>query len=178
MTFVTHTEDLPLPKTIAESIAHIAAGTKPTNPKDAVGIKKAPLSTVPMNVVAECGVAMLEGAVKYGRHNYRAVGVRASVYFDATMRHLVSYWEGQDEDPDTCDRNEDGDPICGTGLHHITKAIVSLMVLRDAMLRDKCTDDRPPVTDEFYPVLNEISARLIARHADKKPRHYTIEDQL
>ncbi|NBT76566.1 MAG: hypothetical protein EBT15_11515 [Betaproteobacteria bacterium] len=33
---------------------------KATNPKDAVGIRKAPLSTVPSGVMAEVGVAMLE----------------------------------------------------------------------------------------------------------------------
>lgn len=194
MTFVTRTEDLPLPKTIAESIAHIvredkvyptagdalASGphphgtvlrvaadqaSKPTNPKDAIGIKKAPLSTVPMGVVAECGVAMLEGASKYGRHNYRAVGVRASVYFDATMRHLLSWWEGQNIDPDS-------------GLSHITKAIVSLIVLRDAQMQGKCTDDRPPVSEEFYTLLNELAAEILEKHKDKSPHHYTIGDDV
>ena len=62
--------------------------TKPTNPKDAIGIKKVPFSTVPARVIAEIGLAMLEGAAKYGRHNYRVSGVRASVYYDAAMRHI------------------------------------------------------------------------------------------
>ncbi|SVD92517.1 uncharacterized protein METZ01_LOCUS445371, partial [marine metagenome] len=30
----------------------------------------------------------MEGAIKYGRHNYRIAGVRASVYIDATIGHL------------------------------------------------------------------------------------------
>lgn len=137
--------------------------TKPTNPKDSIGIRKAPLSTVPMNVVAEMGVAMLEGAAKYGRHNYRGVGVRASVYFDATMRHLISWWECEDIDPDS-------------GLSHITKAIVSLAVLRDAMLHDKWQDDRPPITADFYRELNERAAAVLDKHADKDPHHYTRAD--
>ena len=95
---------------------------KPTNPKDTVGIKKAPMSTVSAPVMIEVGLAMMEGARKYGRHNYRAIGIRASVYFDASMRHLLSWWEGEDIDPDS-------------GLSHITKAISSLMVLRDAMIQ-------------------------------------------
>src|SRR3569832_2708438 len=90
-------------------------GAKPSNPKDAVGIKKAPLSTVSAPVIAELGVAMLEGARKYGRHSYRALGVRASAYYDATMRHLMQFWEGEDVDPDS-------------GLSHITKAIASFVV--------------------------------------------------
>lgn len=136
--------------------------SKPTNPKDAIGIRKAPLSVVPMGVVAELGVAMLEGASKYGRHNYRGVGVRASVYFDATMRHLISWWEGEDIDPDS-------------GMSHITKAIASLTVLRDAMLHGKCTDDRPPRSAAFYPALNTAAGNILDRHADKSPHHYTIE---
>lgn len=105
--------------------------TKDTNPKDAVGIRKVPVSTVPANVIQEIGLAMLEGALKYGRHNYRVSGVRASVYYDAAMGHLMSWWEGEDLDPDS-------------GLSHVTKALASLTVLRDAMARDMLTDDRPP----------------------------------
>lgn len=136
---------------------------KPTNPKDAVGIRKAPMSTVSAAVMAEIGVAMLEGAAKYGRHNYRGVGVRASVYYDATMRHLLSWWEGEDTDPDS-------------GMSHITKAITSLVVLRDAMIQGKVTDDRPPRSADFYKRLNELAGQILDRHADKSPHHYTIAD--
>jgi len=136
---------------------------KSTNPKDAIGISKAPMSTVSAAVLAEVGVAMLEGASKYGRHNYRAAGVRSSVYYDATMRHLMAWWEGEDTDPDS-------------GMSHITKAITSLVVLRDAMIQDMCTDDRPPRSAEFYARLNTLASEVLARHADKSPRHYTIAD--
>lgn len=138
-------------------------GVKDTNPKDAIGISKAPMSTVSAAVLAEVGVAMLEGASKYGRHNYRAAGVRSSVYYDAAMRHLMAWWEGEDTDPDS-------------GMSHITKAITSLVVLRDAMIQDMCTDDRPPRSAEFYARLNTLAAEVLARHADKSPRHYTIAD--
>jgi hypothetical protein len=107
---------------------------KPTNPKDAVGIKKPRLYTnVPGNVTREVSVAMMEGSMKYGRHNYRVAGARAGIYVDAAIGHIMDYWEGQDIDPDS-------------GLHHITKAIASLYVLRDAQLRTVCNDDRPPVS--------------------------------
>lgn len=136
---------------------------KDTNPKDTIGIRKAPMSTVSAAVLAEVGVAMLEGASKYGRHNYRAAGVRTSVYYDATMRHLMGWWEGEDTDPDS-------------GMSHITKAIASLVVLRDAMIQGICTDDRPPRSVEFYTALNALAAQVLERHADKTPRHYTIAD--
>ena len=108
---------------------------------------------------------MLEGALKYGRHNYRGVGVRASVYYDATIRHLFSWWEGEDIDPDS-------------QLSHVTKATCSLVVLRDAMIQDKCEDDRPPRSPEFYELLNRKAALLVSRFADYEPHHYTIGDDL
>lgn len=140
-------------------------GQKPTNPKDACGIRKAPMSTVSAAVMAEVGVAMLEGAAKYGRHNYRGVGVRASVYYDATMRHLMDWWEGVDIDPDS-------------GMNHITKAITSLVVLRDAMIQGKVHDDRPPRSAPFYARLNQLAGEILDRHADKAPHHFTIADDL
>ena len=124
---------------------------KPTNPKDAFGIKKAPLSTISAPVLMELGIAMQEGAAKYGRHNYRVIGVRSSVYYDATMRHLMSWWEGEDIDPDS-------------DLSHITKAIASLVVLRDAMMQDRNTDDRPPKSKPWLAELNVKSEALYKKY--------------
>jgi hypothetical protein len=129
---------------------------KPTNPKDAVGVKKAPITTVPLTVIAEVGLGMMEGARKYGRHNYRVDGVRASVYIDATWRHLAKWWEGEDIDPDS-------------GLSHITKAIASLVVLRDAMITGKFTDDRAPkIPDGFFAALDKKAAEIIEKYPDAK----------
>ena len=108
---------------------------KETNPKDRIGTKKPRFySGLPANVTKEVSIAMMEGAMKYGRHNYRIAGIRASVYVDATIGHLLDYWECQDIDPDS-------------NLHHITKAIASLYVLRDAQMMNMCEDDRPPKSD-------------------------------
>jgi len=137
--------------------------SKPTNPKDVIGIRKAPMSTVPANVLAEMGVAMLEGAAKYGRFNFRVAGVRASVYYDAAMRHLIAWWEGEDIDPDS-------------GMSHITKLLACMAVLRDAMHQGMWSDDRPPRSKPFYQQLNTTAGDILDRHADKKPRHYTIDD--
>lgn len=104
---------------------------KDTNPKDAVGIRKVPMHVVSSPVIMEMALGMMEGARKYGAHNYRIAGVRASVYYDAAMRHLMAFWEGQDIDPDS-------------GLSHVTKAMSCLHVLRDAMMNDMWDDDRPP----------------------------------
>lgn len=104
--------------------------TKESNPKDVVGCKKPPLSTVSCPVFFEMGLGMQDGT-KYGRHNYREVGVRSSIYYDAAMRHLMAWWEGEDIDPDS-------------GLHHVSKTLSCLAVLRDAQMNDLVDDDRPP----------------------------------
>lgn len=141
---------------------------KDTNPKDAIGTAKwRQFMTVPRQVMWEVGVAMLEGALKYGRHNYRASGVRASVYLDAAYGHLDQFTEGEDIDRDS-------------GLSHVTKAIASLTVLRDAMMNDFWVDDRPPKIadlDDVRDRLQDIVAENFERYADKNPHHYTqIED--
>ena len=136
---------------------------KLSNPKDAVGIGKVPFSTVSAPVVAEVGLAMLEGSRKYGRHNYRAIGVRYSVYYDAAMRHLTAAWEGQDIDPDS-------------GLPHVVKAIASLVVLRDAQMNGKCFDDRPPaMVDQGWQVaMNAVAKAIIERYPDAKEPYTQI----
>ena len=105
--------------------------TKDTNPKDAIGCTKPPTHFISKPVLYEIGNALLEGACKYGAHNWRVAGVRASVYDDAAKRHLDAWWEGEDIDPDS-------------GMHHITKAIAGLIVIRDAMIFGMFKDDRPP----------------------------------
>jgi hypothetical protein len=104
--------------------------SKDTNPKDALGVAKAPFHCVSAAVMLELGLAMMEGGRKYGTHNYRKMGVRGSVYYNATMRHVMDWWEGQDIDPDS-------------GVSHIIKAIAGLVVMRDSMLMRNFEDDRP-----------------------------------
>lgn len=131
--------------------------TKLSNPKDAVGTAKSPASVIPRGVVQELGLAMLEGARKYGRHNYRNAGVRASVYFDAANRHLDAWWEGEDIDPDS-------------GLSHIIKCIASLTVLRDSMMHANWTDDRPPKMSNraWLAELNEKAKAVIEKYPSPK----------
>lgn len=135
---------------------------KPTNPKEVVGIRKVSFAVLPWRVLTGVALAMLEGACKYGRHNYRHSGVRGSVYFDAVVgRHLTQWWEGEDIDE-------------ASGLHHIDKAIAGLMVLRDAIYQGVFEDDRPPRAKDFsIDALNSRAAEIIDMHSDKKPKHFT-----
>lgn len=148
-----------------DDIPLITNTKKDSNPKDAVGIKKIPISTIPAEVLMEVGVGLLEGARKYGRHNYRTIGVRASVYYDAAMRHLMAWWEGEDDDPDSA-------------LNHITKALCTLIVLRDAMINEKWADDRPPKIDwpKHSKYINEILDGLFRKYPNAK-EPYTEKEQ-
>ena len=60
--------------------------SKDTNPKDMIGIRKAPMSGLPAPVLMECGLVKLHGDLKYGAYNWREAGVRASVYYKALRR--------------------------------------------------------------------------------------------
>lgn len=126
---------------------------KDTNPKSAFGDAKAPLSIVPMPVVYEIALGLLEGAFKYGSHNYRVKGVRNSTYYNAAMRHLNAWWEGEDIDSES-------------GLPHITKAMASLMVLRDAQMMGMVTDDRPPACPDGW---QDDMAKHVAALREKFP---------
>lgn len=143
--------------------SYAARNTKPSNPKDAIGVRKVGIHCVPMTVLWELACGMGEGGYKYGTHNYRFAGVRASVYFDACFRHLSAWWEGENEDPDS-------------GFNHVAKAIASLTVLRDSMIQGNWVDDRPPSSKpNLLPDLNKRVEVL----ADKYPnpvRPYTQAD--
>jgi Domain of unknown function (DUF5664) len=130
---------------------------KDTNPKDAIATRRGRFwQGVSWAVIKEVSVAMLEGAIKYARHNYRESGVRASVYFDATIGHLTDWWEGEDIDPKS-------------RLSHVTKAIASLFVLRDAMINDMWVDDRPPKSKMQDAELEERVKELFEMYPDPKP---------
>lgn len=139
---------------------------KDTNPKDSVGCTKPPLHCIPAHVLFEVGMGMFEGGWKYREANYRVIGVRASIYYDAAMRHLMAWWEGEDIDP-------------ASKIHHISKVMSCLAVLRDCQMQAEngsgvsYKDDRPPkshvpmikLEDQFKTML----ARLQTEHGDRKP---------
>lgn len=125
------------------------------NPKHGHGSRKFKMSGVPACVLGEIGVAMTEGVHKYGAFNYRHVNINASTYYDAVMRHMMSYWEGEDIDPDS-------------GLHHVTKAITSLVVLRDSMINGTIVDDRPKAAPSTWVAgLNAATEVLLEKYEVK-----------
>lgn len=140
---------------------------KPSNPKDMIGSNKLPLHLWPTTATALGCVALLDGALKYGRSNFRAVGVRASIYCDAAARHLAAYLEGEDCDPDS-------------GVPHLGHVLACVAILVEAEAAGNLTDDRmfPTNYREFVDQLTPHVARLKQLHAERKVKHYTIADSI
>lgn len=147
------------------SFANIDLGTKPTNPKDAIGSGKLPLELVPDTVTIFASLAYLEGALKYGRFNWRIAGVRASIYRAALQRHLNKWWNGEWEDPKT-------------KVPHLASVIACAGIILDAHVLGKLIDDRPPISPIGY--LIDDSENLVAHlkelFKEHTPHQYTIED--
>lgn len=138
---------------------------KPTNPKDTIGSGKLPLHLWPTTATALGSLGLLDGMLKYGRSNFRAIGVRASIYYDAASRHLNAWFEGEEVDPDS-------------GLPHLAHALACLAIIVDAQAAGKLNDDRctPGGYRALVTELTPHVARLKALHADKAPQHYTISE--
>lgn len=139
--------------------------TKETNPKDAIGSGKLPINLVPPVGEMYASLAFLEGALKYGRYNWRIAGVRMSIYFDALHRHLAKYWDGEDVDPET-------------QVPHLSSALACIIIILDAKHAGKLTDDRPPVVAMGATIaeLTGVVALLKEQFKDRHPKQYTIAD--
>lgn len=142
--------------------------TKPSNPKDVIGSRKIDLGLVPDTLLVCAARAHLEGALKYGRFNWRIAGVRASIYHAALIRHIAKWWNGQDVDK-------------ATRVHHLDNAIGCLSIIRDAELYGKLEDDRPPCPDfdamaRLIDGEEEGVAHLKDLFKEHKPYQFTIAD--
>lgn len=100
------------------------------NPKTAYGMSKPGIEGVPAAPLFMVGEVMRFGAAKYGLTNWRHDPISASVYYNAAMRHLFSWWDGDNLDTET-------------GLPHLAHAAACLMIILDAGLTDDLNDDRP-----------------------------------
>lgn len=90
------------------------------DPKEVAARAKLSFSAVPPLALRRIAEALNTGAAKYGRFNWRPGRVHFSTYFDATLRHLLAYSDGERCDPES-------------GLSHLAHAAASLCVLLDAV---------------------------------------------
>lgn len=117
------------------------------NPKDLLGLKKVRLNLVPPSSIIYQALAMQDGAVKYGPYNWRANRVIASVYVDAAMRHIQSWFDGEELASDS-------------QKPHLGHAMACLGIIIDALETGNLADDRP---------LPGAAAKLIAKWETKSP---------
>lgn len=139
---------------------------KETNPKDKIGCQKLPIGSVPSSCEMFAALAFLEGQCKYGRYNWRIAGVSSDIYYDAMKRHMMKWWNGQNEDP-------------VTGVHHLASVIACASIILDAQICEKLNDTRPPASPHLVEMIDRLSAQVVALKElfkDHRPHQYTIED--
>lgn len=139
--------------------------TKPSNPKDIAAVGKIPLWLLSPIAKAHWAVAQFAGLIKYGAWNWRAAGVRSSVYLSAIERHLDAYKSGEELDP-------------ADETLHLANIMACCAILIDAKEAGKLEDDRPPVVSlrPAYSQAMQSMQHIKQQYASMTPRHYTIRD--
>jgi len=135
---------------------------KATNPKDAIGVLKVPLHMLSPVAKAQWALAQFVGNAKYGLANWRAAGVRSTVYLSAMQRHMDAYLSG-----------EEFDPVDGT--HHLGNVMACCAIILDAQAYGSLVDDRPMFVD-IRPTYAQVEAQMkviAEKYKDVKPTHYT-----
>jgi len=100
------------------------------NPKTRAGNLKTPLRLVPTLPIELEAQVMKLGADKYGAYNWRDETVSSTVYYEAAMRHLFAWFNGEDKDPES-------------GQSHLAHVRACMGILIDADAHKKLNDDRP-----------------------------------
>jgi Domain of unknown function (DUF5664) len=110
----------------------VGNGYPDNNPKTILGVTKPSLSKAPPVAMLYMALAFMDGAYKYGAYNWRSKKVTASIYVDAAMRHLQSWFDGEETD------------VEGSKLPHLAHALACIAILVDAKENAVLVDDRPP----------------------------------
>jgi hypothetical protein len=102
------------------------------NPKTKFGVRKPQLHAIPASSLLLLGQVMQLGEAKYGLTNWRHKTVSSSVYYDAAMRHLLSWLDGENADPES-------------GVSHLAHVMACCAILLDAETVGNLNDDRPAI---------------------------------
>ncbi len=119
-----------------------------TNPKDLLGQKKVSLTKIPPAALAHCADAMMDGTAKYSKYNWREKHVQAEIYVDACLRHLLSWYDGEEVATDS-------------GVHHLGHAMACCAILLDAQANGCMVDNRPNHGGAFLSTLEDIKLRRL-----------------
>ena len=101
------------------------------NPKARHGAAKSPLGLLPPPAEVAVAEVFGLGAAKYGAYNWRETRIEAMTYVHAMKRHLASYLDGENADPES-------------GQSHLAHVAACAMILLDAYAIGKIDDNRPP----------------------------------
>ena len=118
-----------------------------TNPKSRFGMSKPGISSIAPVALLHCGRAMDDGANKYGLMNWREHQVSASVYYNAGMRHFMSWWDGEQCASDS-------------GVHHLGHVMACCAIILDAEHSGSLNDDRPTIPGPFSRMVAEMTRSL------------------
>lgn len=134
-----------------------SSGYPDNNPKTSIGVSKAPLHFIPPVAMVHLGLAMENGGAKYGLMNWREFTVSSSVYYDAMLRHLLAWWDGEDAAPDS-------------QVHHLGHVMACCAIILDAEASMRLNDDRPDFEGAVADLLERLhrarSAALKGADAD------------
>jgi hypothetical protein len=140
------------------------------NPKDLVAQSKLDLSLVPETAIIAEALAFLEGALKYGRYNWRMAPVKMSVYYSALLRHALKLHAGDLVDSKTF-------------LSHLGYIRCCAGIMIDALHHGTLIDDRPPrgrVDPDIEGYLDHDVVKLVEHLQElfkkEEPKQYTIKD--
>lgn len=139
------------------------------NPKDILAAAKLPVHLIPETLYLDVALAFLEGALKYGKYNWRAKPVKATVYLDAMDRHIMKYKAGERIDTKT-------------KVKHMGYIICCAAILNDAEYYGTLIDDRAPrgLIDPnmswYIDNAAEIIKHLQEMFKGANPKQYTIQD--
>lgn len=134
------------------------------NPKDLFGLQKISLCKVSPIAWLHCAHAMMNGADKYGPYNWRDKPVIASIYVDASLRHVLAWFLGEEVADDS-------------HVHHLGHAMASESILLDAQEAGVLIDDRPIISEEDRALFKKVMDRLSALVAQSRQERKFKEEQ-
>lgn len=82
-------------------------------------------SLLPMRTVRTIISVLMHGAEKYDDENWRNVPDGRRRYYEAAMRHIVAWWEGEKDDLES-------------GLPHLAHAVCCLIFLLELDMEKPC----------------------------------------
>lgn len=92
---------------------------------------------LPLGLFSGVNKILQYGADKYGIENWKKDGFKLSRAYNALLRHMISFWEGEDFDKES-------------GLSHLDHAMCNLIFMKYHLLNKPESDNRPCKLKENY----------------------------